>query len=341
MRSFAHALDFRSPKTAIGVLALLGASALAALACNEKAGERLQPAASASAAPSGLTPELAAKVVARVGDKEITLGDYAATVDRMDQFERLRYQSPERRKQLLDEIIKAELLATEAKRRGLHERPETRERIRQILRDEVLRTARESLPPPAGIPASEVRAYYDKHRDDFREPERRRVAVVVLSSEAEAKRVVEVAKKATPMQWGRLVFERSLEKPLKPSPTAPLELAGDLGIVGPPGHPRGENPRVPEAVRKAVFEIGELGGVLDHPVEGDGKFYVVRLTGKTDARDRAFNEAERAIRVAILQEKITQQEQRLEQDLRKKIPVKIDEKALSKVAVPKPSAEPK
>src|SRR5262249_16677528 len=74
-----------------------------------------QPSASAS---MGLTPELAAKVLARVGDREITLGEYAATLQRMDQFERLRYQSPERRKLLLDEMIKVELLAAEAQRRG-------------------------------------------------------------------------------------------------------------------------------------------------------------------------------------------------------------------------------
>jgi DNA-directed RNA polymerase subunit F len=320
---------------------LLLCSASAGLGCNEKAIDKPTPAASASASPGRLTPELSAKVLAKVGDKEITLGEYAATVERMDQFERLRYQSPERRRQLLDEIIKAELLAAEAKRRGLDQQPETRERLRQILRDELLREARENLPPPAAIPEGEVFAYYEKHRDDFREPERRRVAVIAVGSEAEAKRVLELAKKATPMQWGRLVQERSADKPPKPSPTAPLELAGDLGIVGPPGHPRGDNPRVPEEIRKGVFEIADVGGVLDAVVAAGGRFYVVRMTGKTDARDRSLAEAERTIRVAILQDKISDQEKRLETELRKKFSVKIDDKALQKVDVPKPSTEQK
>lgn len=290
-----------------------------------------QPSASAS---MGLTPELAAKVLARVGDREITLGEYAATLERMDQFERLRYQSPERRKLLLDEMIKVELLAVEAQRRGLDKLPETQERIRQVLRDEMLRETREGLPPPASIPDSDVHAYYDKHRDEFREPERRRVAHIVLSDEAKAKKVLALALKATPAEWGKLVQEHSLDKPPKPSPAAPLELAGDLGIVSPSGDARGDNPKVPEALRKAVFQIDKLGGVYPELVADGGKFHIVRMTGKTDARDRAFPEAERTIRVAILQERIRDAEDRLEKELRAKYKVLIDDAALAKAKVP-------
>ena len=67
-------------------------------------------------APAGrLTAEQASRVLAKVGDRTITLGDYAATLERMDQFDRLRYQSPERRKELSQEIIDVELLAQDAR----------------------------------------------------------------------------------------------------------------------------------------------------------------------------------------------------------------------------------
>ena len=54
-----------------------------------------------------LSPEQATRTLAKVGDRVITLGDFAATLERMDQFDRLRYQTKERRKELLDEIIAA------------------------------------------------------------------------------------------------------------------------------------------------------------------------------------------------------------------------------------------
>ena len=44
-----------------------------------------------------LTPEQASQVLAKVGDRTITLGDYAAALERMDPFERMRYQTEDRR----------------------------------------------------------------------------------------------------------------------------------------------------------------------------------------------------------------------------------------------------
>jgi peptidyl-prolyl cis-trans isomerase C len=314
---------------------------LLALGCHTKSGTGTAPSASASAAPpSGLTPELAARVLAKVGNHEITLGEYAATLDRMDPFERLRYQSADRRKQLLDELVDLELLAEEARRRGLDKQPETQERVRQMLRDELLTEVRASVPTPNDISEADARRYYDEHRDDFREPERRRVAHIALGSEAEAKAVLEKALTASASEWGKLVETKSKDARGKPSASLPPELAGDLGIVGPPGHARGENPNVPEALRAAVFEIDKLGGVLPRAVSAAGSFHIVRMTGKTDARDRTFADAERSIRVALVQERIRTREAELEAELKKKYPVTIDEAQLAKIPVPAPSVAP-
>lgn len=325
-----------------GSIALL-ACALVALpsACNRREQSTApagSAAASASAGPRKLTPELAQKVLAKVGDREITLGDYAATIERMDPFERLRYQSPERRKQLLEEIIQVELLAQEAKRRKLDQSPETQERIRQMLRDELLREVRNQVPAPAEIPEPEVRAYFDQNRDEFREPERRRVAHIVVGSAAQAKALLAKVKGAGAAEWGKHVNESSLDKPPKQAGSVPVELAGDLGIVGPPGHPRGGNPAVPEPLRAAVFKIEKIGDVLDEVVEHQGRFHIVRMTGRTEARDRSYAEAERAIRVTLVQQKIREREAELDRELRRKYPVTIDDAALGKIALPAPSA---
>src|SRR4051812_9163205 len=305
--------------------------------CREKPKQSPSAAASASAAPAAtLSPELARQVLAKVGDREITLGDYAETLERMDPFERLRYQSADRRKQLLNEIIQVELLAEEAKRRGLDKQPETQERVRQMLRDELLRDMRQSVPAPSDIPEAEVRAYFDAHHDEFKEPERRRVAHLLLASEAQAKAALQKALGASAADWGKLVTQVSLDKPPASSGPAPTELAGDLGIVGPPGHPRGANPRVPDALRTAVFEIAQVGGVLDRVVAESGHFHVVRMTGRTEARDRSYQDAERTIRVALVQQRIRAREAELEQELEKRYPVSVDDDALSQVKVPEP-----
>ncbi len=319
-------------------------SALSFFGCHKKAGEGAAPAASASgsplgsAAPKTLSPEQAAQVLARVGDRSITLGEFAAALERMDTFERLRYQSPERRKLLLNEMVELELLAQEARRRGLDKQPETEERMRQMLRDELLRDVRHEVPGPSDAPEADVRKYYDEHKADFSEPERRRVAHIAVASQAQAKTLLTQASQATPAEWGKLVSEHSLDKSTRAMGAAPPELAGDLGIVGPPGHPRGANPRVPEALRAAVFKIDKVGSVLPEVVADGGMFHIVRLSSRTDARDRPFEEAERTIRITLVQELVKQREANLEKELRAKFPVSIDEKALAEVHAPKPVA---
>jgi hypothetical protein len=321
--------------TSVGTLAL----ALFALpACSKKKEDTGAVAsASASAGRKKLTPELAKKTLAKVGDRVITLGEYEATLERMDPFERMRYQSQDRRKRLLDDMIEVELLSQEARRRGLDKAPETQERLRQLLREQMLEDLRKGAPTPNDIPEPELRAYYDSHKDEFAEPERRRVAAIVLDYAPLAKTVLAKALTATPAAWGELVEQRSTQRGARAMPSTPTELAGDLGIVGPPGHARGANPRVPDPVREAVFKVEKAGDTYPEVVAADGKFYVVRLMSTTPARERKYEDSERAIRTAVVQAKIREKEQALEQELRKKFPVTVDEAALAKMPMPAPN----
>jgi parvulin-like peptidyl-prolyl isomerase len=316
----------------VGGRHVFGLLLLAGIAgCNERALDKAGRGEAGPPLPAGLRPEQAAQVLARVGERTITLGDYAATLERMDQFDRLRYQSPERRKELLDEIIDAELLAQDARRKNLDQKPETQQAIRQILREAMLAEARKGVPAPADIPEEEVRSYYDAHRDEFREPERRRVAHIVVKDKETGARLLSTARNASGAEWGELYRKHSLDA--KKGADEPIELAGDLGLVGPPGDSRGANARVPAPVRAAVFEIDAVGRVLDRLVPSEEGFHLVRMVGRSAAHERSLAEADRAIRVALLQAKIESREKALEDELRKQFPVTIDEQALSKVEV--------
>jgi peptidyl-prolyl cis-trans isomerase C len=259
------------------------------------------------------------------------LGDYVATLEHMDQFDRLRYQSPERRKELLEEMIRVELLAGEAVAKGYDKDPVAQQEQRAILRDALLAEARKGAPAPADLPESEVRAYFDAHQDEYRDPERRRVSVIVLRDEAGARTLLETVKKATATEWGDKVRTKSIDPQAKAN--VPVDLAGDLGMVSPPGDKRGENPRIPEEVRSALFEIPKLGEVYGKPVAAGGKFYLVRLVQKADAHARSFTEAERTIRLKLSQDKMRAKEEELIASLRKEYPVEIDDAVLSTVKV--------
>lgn len=297
-------------------------------ACGAGGGE--VPDAGGHAQPKSLTSEQSAQVLAKVGETTITLGDYVAALEHMDQFDRLRYQSPERRKELLTEMINVELLAMEATAKGYDKDPLAQQELRAILRDAMLAEARKDAPPPTEIPESEVRAWFEAHRAEYKDPERRRVSVIVTRDEATATLALSEVKKdpTNSAKWGEVVRARSTDAQARAN--VPVDLAGDVGIVSPPDDPRGENPRVPQAVRVAVFSLPEVG-IHDKVVADGGKFYVVRLTQKFAPHERTFEEAERSIRVKLSQDRLRAKEDALIAELRRSVKVEVDEAALATV----------
>jgi len=274
---------------------------------------------------TGLTPGEAAEVLVRVGDHAITLGQYAETLLRMDRYERLRYQSEERQKELLDEIIEVELLAQEARRRGLDRDPEVQLRIRQALRDELLADLERGLPGPESFSEREVSEYYSAHREEFQEPLRHRVQVIRVGSAERAEQVLKElagqdAASVSGQSWAEVSKKYSLDRDAV-GPADQQELRGDLGFVSAPTEPRGDNPSVPPEVRQAVFQLKKIGDIFDRPVQAASGVYVVRLEGISPARDRSMQEAERTIRIELRRQKFLQAEKQFEQELRKKYPV--------------------
>ncbi len=278
---------------------------------------------------TGLTLAEAKEELVKVGDRSITLGDYAATLLRMDRFERLRYQTEESQKKLLEEMIEVEILAQEAKRRGLDKDPEVQLRLQQALRDEVLRKLETEQPGLETFSEREVQDYYEAHRTEFKEPERRRVQVIRTSKEATARKILEsLDEDPSGANWGKIALEYSSDRTNLGEEEA-HELAGDLGFISAPGEQRGGNLKIPDEVRSAVFEVKNVGDIVSRPVEAEGYFFVVRMAGMSPARDRSLKEAERTIRVELRRLKFLEAEKKLEAELRAKYPVVIDEKAIA------------
>ncbi len=335
-------------------LALALALSALQLGCDACSGSAGTAASSPDAGQAGLSPERAAQVLARVGTRAITLGDYAAALERMDPFERMRYQTDDRRQALLDEMINVELLAREAERRGLDRQPATQERVRQFQRDELLRKLRAELPAPS---PEAVREYYASHRAEFFEPERRRAAQIVLADASLAARVAGQAQGTDAEGWRALVRQHNPgalgEEGDKTAARPALEVPGDLGLLlapeatssGAAGPRPDQNPvgaaEVPEAVRRAVFAIPKVGGVYPEPVAHEGRFHVLRLVSLVEARQLTLEEVESVIRARLAQLQQDQAEAQLLARLRQSISVSIDEAALERIAEPgAPAAQP-
>src|SRR5687768_16416709 len=72
----------------------------------------------------GLTAAQAEHPLAKIGERTITVGDIAQDLSDTGAFMRARYNSPERRREFVDQMIRFELLAQEAHRRHYDQLPE-------------------------------------------------------------------------------------------------------------------------------------------------------------------------------------------------------------------------
>ena len=85
---------------------------------------------------TALSPAQESLVVARVGESTITLGDVARHIARQPRSTRSRFVSPEQRIALLNNLVEFELLANEAKRLKLDERPAVQLALKAALAQE-------------------------------------------------------------------------------------------------------------------------------------------------------------------------------------------------------------
>jgi peptidyl-prolyl cis-trans isomerase C len=277
-----------------------------------------------------IPPELATKVLAKVGERVITVADYASTLDRMDRFERLRYQTPERRKGLLDELVNTELLAREAERRGLDKRPETQAYVNQLLADEVRRRLRAALPQPEALSNDEVQAYYAAHREELRQPERRRVAMLTFPSKASGDKVLtDLKADGSVARWNELGRQHATEVQANNVVTATV--IGDLGFVTASGDVASGDAALPDAVRAAAFKVGEKGGVAPELIEGKGAFYLVRVTTVAQAHLPSVEEADASLRARIIDAQLAEKERELSKLLETGTPVEVNEAVMSRL----------
>src|SRR5262245_17686872 len=72
-------------------------------------------------------------VLAKVDDVVITVGELQERLNRMSPYVRARYTSLEQKKEFLDSLIRFEVLAKEAQRRGFDQDPEVIRSMKQVM----------------------------------------------------------------------------------------------------------------------------------------------------------------------------------------------------------------
>ena len=147
------------------------------------------PGADKSNLKYGLTPEQAAQVLVEVGDTKITLGEFADRLGSQSPYLRARYNSPERRREFLENMVRFELLAAEADKRGFTKSDDVERVRRQVMVQQMM----SDLFDKGGlkltdITEDEIKRYYDEHLSEFDKPAQVRASHILFKDKAAAER---------------------------------------------------------------------------------------------------------------------------------------------------------
>jgi peptidyl-prolyl cis-trans isomerase C len=278
--------------------------------------------------PDGLTPEQASKVVAKVGEKTITVGDVTRHINRLHPYIRRRWAAPEKRKEFLEKLIRVEILSQEAERLGLADDPEVQRTVKQVMIRLMIKEDLEQEIFPEKI---DEEVLEEKYREDIAKYHRSaqvRLSQIVLKTRSVAEKLLgDLQKKAKDARYfRRKARELSIDEKSG-------ERGGDVGYVSDPTARRDDEPDIPAVVIEAALELKRNGEIAKEVVKSDKGFHIVKLTNKRPEMKRSFESVKRMIESRLLREKRGEAMDNFIEDLRKKAKIEIFEENLEKLKI--------
>jgi len=303
MRTRALVAPLLAPLLAFGMLALASC-------------EEVQP----KTQPSQTSAELK-EVLAKIDDQVITTGEFQDRINKQSPFLRARYTSPERKKEFLDNLIRFEVLAKEATRRGFDKDPEVVRSMKQSMIQKLMRDEFETRVKLEDIKDPEMQKYYNEHNEQYNQPEQVRVSMIVVADRGRAQKLLAElgTKQSDPEAFRKAVTTESIDKESK-------ERGGDLRYFG------RDAKEVAKEIVDAAFALknfNDLGG----PVKVASGWAVLKLTGRRAELKRSFEEVKRQIQSLLYREKRTKSMEDYVAELKRKANVTVYEQRLSQVKV--------
>ena len=269
-------------------------------------------------------------VVARVDGKPITRADLEQHLAARAPFIRARYSSPEKRKELLDSLVRFEVLAKEAQSRGYDRDPDVLRYQKQRAIDRMISEETAKL-RPEDIPLADVEKFYREHPEQFSQQEAIRLEQIVVRDPARAKKVAALARALGPRDdagFRRLVAEYSEDPHSK-------QREGDLAFL------ERDGAGAPAPVIAAGFALAEGNdkvGLVGGPIQSPQGFHIIRLTQRRPGFLRPFAQVEHQLRSRVAEERKRQLIEGWVAEMRGRVKIEVFEDRLSQIKVDKDAA---
>ncbi|MCU0664553.1 MAG: peptidyl-prolyl cis-trans isomerase [Myxococcota bacterium] len=281
----------------------------------------------AAATPSPEDPARLALPLAKIGARTLNLEYMESTLLRQSPLVKRDLLDPAKRREYLDKLIDAEVLADESQRRGYDKNSEVvsvrKNQLASLMHRRIAEATTDAEPTEEAL-----RKYYDENADDYHKPEKARARHILLKDKAEAQKLLAEIKKNKMSQheFRRLAQERSEDEETKLR-------GGDLTFFTRPAEAKEGDPKIDPAIAEATFKIKETGDVAPELVQTEKGYHIVMRTGRREKMDLKFEDAkERLVALVKREDRRTAIETQVKA-LEQKFPVQLFEENLKYVVI--------
>ena len=221
------------------------------------------------------------KVLATVGDVEITDEEVQLFITHLGPQAAMQFNNPEGIKQVANELINQELLYLEAKKMGLDKEEDFLAELEKVKKNVLKQFAiNKVMTSIEEVKEDELKEFYEEKKEFYTTPEMVNAKHILVEEEDT------IAKVVKELEEGKTFEDLAKEYSTCPS----NERGGDLGEFG-----RGQ--MVPE-FEEAAFKL-EVGQVSE-PVKTQFGYHLIKLENKIEAGVSEFEEVKEQIKQQIL-----------------------------------------
>ena len=274
-------------------------------------------------------------VIAQVGPYKLTVKDFEAQVKSLPpQFQMAIASNKQFRDNFLERWVQVTLMGLKAREMKLDQDPAVKKRL-EDLKNALLAQefSRRYIENKVKVSDEEVRAYYEKHKDQYKQEAQVKARHILIKVPAggDEKAWEEAKKKAMDIKkmaekgedFGELAKKYSNDPGTK-------DRGGELGYFG-------KGRMVPE-FEKVAFSLKP--GEISDPVKTIFGWHLIQVEDVKAPQAKPFDEVENSVRQRVLQEKRQKELDKLLEDVKKRYQVKINKEVLDQVKIEMPNASP-
>ena len=227
------------------------------------------------------------KILATVGEKEITNLDVESALRSLDPYQAMHFQTEEGKKQLLDDLVNQELFYMQAKEDQLHNDENFKTEMKKVEENMLKQYAINKVLSNVTLTEEEKKAFFEANKSRFNKPESASAKHILVDSEELANDIL------NKINSNEITFEDAASI----HSTCPSKDAGgDLGTFT-------KGQMVPE-FEEAVFNMNK--GEVSGPVKTQFGYHLIKLENLQAGGESEYEEVKNEIERTLMYQKQTE-----------------------------------